>query len=219
MNFENGKKYHSDREQLYNIRQKSDELCQERGLSIVKEPTAQERFKMAEYKLAERGEKLWKDELRSAIEDAKKQTHSLEHMKDYLKEKYNIDMKVQNKNVSFLHPEKQKYCRGKTLGEAYAKETLQRDLGKSREGKAKPPEKSRDLDKMLLNSKNKKAPSLQIGQNRPHSPSVSKALSPFDELAKGHEAPQKHASKTQKQNKKQKTRQQQQARQGPEMER
>ncbi len=33
-------------------------------------------------------------------------------------------MKIQNKNLSFLHPEKQKYCRGKMLGHAYTKEEI-----------------------------------------------------------------------------------------------
>lgn len=132
VSFEDGKKYHSDREQLYNIRDKSDELCREHGLSIIQEPTAKERFSMAEYRLVEKGVPLWKDELRTSIEDAKQHTKTLDEMKQYLKDGYNIEMKIQDKNVSFLHPDKQKYCRGKTLGEAYSKDTLLRDFSQTK---------------------------------------------------------------------------------------
>lgn len=134
VSFEDGHKYHSDREQLYHIREKSDELCHEKGLDIIHEPYAKERFSQAEYKLVERGERLWKDELRTAIDQAKQQTKSLDEMKSYLKERYNIEMKIQNKNVSFLHPDKERYVRGKTLGESYTKGAIEHEHGRQRAG-------------------------------------------------------------------------------------
>ncbi|MDC3422862.1 relaxase/mobilization nuclease domain-containing protein [Aquibacillus koreensis] len=128
VSFENGRKYHSDRKQLYNIREQSNELCQERGLELVKDQQqAKERFSQAEYKAVERGEPLWKDELRTAVDDAKQQTSSLKEMQEYLKEHYTIDMKIQNKNVSFKHPEKQRFCRGKTLGADYTKGAIEHE--------------------------------------------------------------------------------------------
>ncbi|WP_284286705.1 relaxase/mobilization nuclease domain-containing protein [Alicyclobacillus fastidiosus] len=138
VSFEDGHKYHSDKEQLYNIREKSDELCREKGLDIIREPYAQERFSQAEYKLVERGERLWKDELRTAIDDAKQHTKSLDDMKSYLKDRYNIEMKIQNQNVSFLHPEKEKYVRGKTLGESYTKGAIEHEHGRQREAQLQP---------------------------------------------------------------------------------
>lgn len=132
VSFEDGHKYHSDREQLFNIREKSNDLCREHGLEVIREPQARERFSQAEYKLVERGERLWKDELRTAIEDAKQHTHSLEDMKTYLRDRYDIEMKIQNKNVSFLHPEKEKFVRGQTLGDAYSKGALEHEYGRQR---------------------------------------------------------------------------------------
>ncbi len=41
-----------------------------------------------------------------------------------LEKEFGIKMKIQNKNLSFLHPEKQKYCRGKKLGLGYTKEEI-----------------------------------------------------------------------------------------------
>lgn len=132
VSFEDGKKYHSDREQLYNIREASDRLCREHGLSVVQEHTQPERLTMAERQIRQRGESPWKDELRNAIDKAKEHSKSLDDMKDYLQKNFGIEMKIQNKNVSFLHPEKEKFCRGKTLGEAYTKDTLTKELGKER---------------------------------------------------------------------------------------
>ncbi len=126
VNFETGKKYHSDRKQLNRIRDESNRLCQEQGLAKI-QSHAKENLTMAEYKLAERGQRLWKDELRTSIETAKEKTSTLQEMKSFLKKTYNIEMKIQEKNISFLHPEKQKYCRGKTLGNSYTKEAIEND--------------------------------------------------------------------------------------------
>ena len=90
----------------------------------MKGPHARNRYSMAEYRLAEKGMPIWKEQLRSAIDEAKENSKNLVELKEYLKENFNIDMKVQNKNLSFLHPEKKKYCRGKKLGHAYTKEEI-----------------------------------------------------------------------------------------------
>lgn len=135
VSWETGLKYNNPKENLYKIRGASDKLCQEHGLDVIKEQYAKERFTMAEYQLVERGQPLWKDELRTAVDSAKKITQSLGEMKDYLKQTYNIEMKIQGKNVSFLHPEKQKYCRGKTLGEDYTKGVIEHGYERQRESR------------------------------------------------------------------------------------
>ncbi|WP_274655589.1 relaxase/mobilization nuclease domain-containing protein [Paenibacillus humicola] len=136
VSFKDGRKYHSDRKQLYFIREESNRLCREQGLAELKaQPMSKERLTQAEYKAVERGERLWKDELRTSIEAGLKQTSGLLELKDYLKQQYNIEMKIQNKNVSFLHPEKQRYVRGKNLGELYSKEGLEREYGKQAAGR------------------------------------------------------------------------------------
>jgi len=132
VNLESGRKYNDGKDNLEYIRNASDRLCLERGLNIVKEHTQRERLTMAERQMRERGQSPWKDELRNAIDKAKEHSKSLDDMKDYLQKHYGVEMKIQDKNVSFLHPEKEKFCRGKTLGEDYTKETLTRELGKDR---------------------------------------------------------------------------------------
>lgn len=137
VSFEDGRKYHSDRAQLYAIREASNELCREKNLATIREPEAPERFSMAEYKLVERGERLWKDELRTAIDKSQEKVSSLPEMQAHLKQHYGIEMKIQNKNVSFLHPDKEKYVRGAKLGQAYTKEALEHEYGKQREGRVR----------------------------------------------------------------------------------
>lgn len=160
VSFENGRKYHSDRTQLFAIREQSNELCREKNLETIRKPEARERFAMAEYKLVERGERLWKDELRTAIDKAREQTSSLRELQSHLKHHYGIEMKIQNKNVSYLHPEKQKYVRGAKLGQAYTKEVLEHEYGGQREsrvGAAEQQQQPRDegrrgLDSILFQS-------------------------------------------------------------------
>ncbi|MEI7616297.1 MAG: hypothetical protein WCJ54_06240, partial [Actinomycetota bacterium] len=45
-------------------------------------------------------------------------------------ENFNIEMKIQNKNLSYLHPDKEKYCRGDKLGGAYTKEGINSEFEK-----------------------------------------------------------------------------------------
>jgi hypothetical protein len=124
VSFKDGRKLVSNKETLREIKRESNKICQRENLSIIKEPYAHNRYSMAEYKLAEKGMPIWKEQLRSAIDEAKEHSKNLVELKEYLKENFNIDMKIQNKNLSFLHPEKKKYCRGKKLGHAYTKEEI-----------------------------------------------------------------------------------------------
>lgn len=125
VSYEDGRKYHAHgTEELYKIREVSDRLCLERGLSIVQEP-AKERYHRAEYGLAKRGEMSWKDEIREAVKLARDNSSSLQEMKTYLQDKFQIEMKIQNKNVSFKHPEQQRFVRGTKLGHDYEKGVLE----------------------------------------------------------------------------------------------
>jgi len=124
VSFVDGRKLISNKETLREIKRESNRICQRENLSIIKGPYAHNRYSMAEYRLAEKGMPIWKEQLRCAIDEAKEHSKNLVELKEYLKENFNIDMKIQNKNLSFLHPEKKKYCRGKKLGHAYTKEEI-----------------------------------------------------------------------------------------------
>ncbi|MHB1376488.1 MAG: relaxase/mobilization nuclease domain-containing protein [Candidatus Humimicrobiaceae bacterium] len=119
VSFVDGRKLISNKETLREIKRDNDRICKERGLSVIEKPYAPNVYSMAEYKMAEKGMSIWKEQLRAAIDEAKKHSTNIWEMGDYLEKNFNIDMKIQNKNLSFLHPDKQKYCRGSKLGLDY----------------------------------------------------------------------------------------------------
>jgi len=133
VSFKDGHKLISNKESLREIKRESNRICRREHLSTIEKPYAKERYSMAEYKLAEKGLPIWKEQLRSAIDEAKEHSRNIIELKGYLKENFNIEMKIQNKNLSYLHPDKEKYCRGDKLGAAYTKEGVNNEFGKQRE--------------------------------------------------------------------------------------
>ena len=133
VSFKDGYKLISDKKTLREIKLENDRICKRENLSTIEKPYARNRYSMAEYKLAEKGIPIWKEQLRTAIDEAKNHSRNLVELKEYLKDNFKIDMKIQNKNLSFLHPDKKKYCRGNKLGHAYIKETINDEFERGRD--------------------------------------------------------------------------------------
>jgi len=130
VSFKDGHKLITDKASLREIKFENDKICLREHLSVIEKPYARNHYSMAEYKLAEKGLPIWKEQLRSAIDEAKEHSKNLVEIKGYLKENFNIEMKIQNKNLSYLHPDKEKYCRGDKLGGAYTKEGISSEFEK-----------------------------------------------------------------------------------------
>jgi len=126
VSFVDGRKYIGTRDSLINLKDKSDGLCREHGLSVIEKPFKKVRDSTAEKKLRQRGIRPWKDDLRYYISEAVNNTNNLLGLKRYLKFHYGVDTKIQNKNLSFKHPSKQKFCRGKKLGSIWTKESIEK---------------------------------------------------------------------------------------------
>lgn len=145
VNHENGKKLHLHGQQAIDkVRGISDELCKERGLSVVKEPTSKVRYTLAEQGILERGETSWKDELRQAIDYEKAHSKSYEDFKNNLTEKYGIEVKERGKHISYKHPDYKKFVRGKTLGLDYERGTIEHGFSRQIE-KGAELERAREL--------------------------------------------------------------------------
>jgi hypothetical protein len=124
VNYEDGRKFHAHgQEAIDRFREVSDELCKEHGLSIVEERSADVRYTLAEQSLFEKGESSWKDEIRTAIDQAKEQTASFEEFQERLKEQ-GVQATLRGKNITYEHLESNKKVRGTKLGLAYEKETI-----------------------------------------------------------------------------------------------
>ena len=124
VNYEDGRKFHAHgQDAIDRFREASDELCREHGLSIVEERSADVRYTLAEQSLLEKGESSWKDEIRTAIDQAKEQTASFEEFQERLKEQ-GVQATLRGKNITYEHLESNKKVRGTKLGLAYEKETI-----------------------------------------------------------------------------------------------
>ncbi len=132
VSFKDGHKLITDKNSLREIKLESNRICEREHLSTIEKPYARNYYSMAEYKLAEKGLPIWKEQLRSAIDEAKEHSKNIVEVKEYLKENFNIEMKIQHKNLSYLHPDKQKYCRGDKLGGAYTKEGINSEFERTK---------------------------------------------------------------------------------------
>jgi len=126
VSFIDGRKYIGTRDSLVSLKDKSDGLCREHGLSVIEKPFKKVRDSTAEKKLRQRGIRPWKDDLRYYINEAVKNTNNLPELKKYLKFHYGVDTKIQSSNLSFKHPDKQKFCRGKKLGTLWTREEIEK---------------------------------------------------------------------------------------------
>ncbi|WP_025907321.1 relaxase/mobilization nuclease domain-containing protein [Priestia flexa] len=138
VNYENGSKYNASKEELYRIREVSDRLCKERGLSVVKEYSSPTRYTLAEKALLEKGEVSWKEEIRKVIDHEKTQAKTYDEFKHNLKENYGIDVLERGKNITFTHPDNDRKVRGSKLGNEYEKETIKNGFERQIERKTEP---------------------------------------------------------------------------------
>lgn len=126
VNHENGKKLQlHGQKAIDKTRAMSDELCKDRGLSVVKEPTAKVRYTMAEKSVIEKGGVSWKDELRQAIDFEKAHATSYKDFKQNLTEKYGIEVNDKGKHITYKHPDHEKVVRGNKLGLDYERGTIE----------------------------------------------------------------------------------------------
>lgn len=129
INPETGKKLDTSRE-LFTVREMSDGLCLEHGLSVIEPEKARqdERFSMAERALEEKGEKPWKSEMREKVQEAFFAAHDIDSFKVELKER-GIDVSERNrtyqdkqKELDFTFADQDGHkCRAHKLGDIYTR--------------------------------------------------------------------------------------------------
>lgn len=124
VNFENGSKYQSSKKDLHRIREESDRLCLEQGLSVILKREAPVRYTLAEKALLEKGKSSWKDDIRTKIEEAKDETASYEAFKSYLSEKYSIEVRERGKTTTYYDHANNKRVRDNKLGSDYEREVI-----------------------------------------------------------------------------------------------
>lgn len=120
VDFVSHRKYVSNKKSYYQIRNESDRLCREHGLSVIT-PGQDKGKKYAEWD-AERKGKSWKAKLKAVIDITIPKAKDFD---DFLRlmEAAGYEIK-QGKFVSFRAPGQERFTRSKTLGEAYTVEAI-----------------------------------------------------------------------------------------------
>ena len=130
-------------------RQASDELCRERGLSIIRERSAGLRYTQAEQGLNKRGLDSWKDEIREIVDDAKKQARTPEEFRQHLA-RYQVGMTERGKDrkITYQHPNGRK-VRAARLGNDYERPAIEKALQVERPAVSRSAERPREIPKTL----------------------------------------------------------------------
>jgi len=123
VSFIDGKKYRSNRSTYYNgIRKVSDELCRQYGLYIIEPDRENTNLSYVEW-LGEKTDKVtWNKIIRDDIDHVVKECYSLG---EFILDMEFLGYKVKvGKHISFRPQGKERFVRGKTLGDKYTREYI-----------------------------------------------------------------------------------------------
>lgn len=126
------KKYQSNKLSYRFIRQTSDKLCEEYGLSVIRNPKSKGKSYI-EHTAAKQG-KSWKAQLKMAVDINILQAKDFDEFLR-LMEQQGYKVKRQDKNVSFCTDGRERYMRSKTLGPDYTVEALKERIAGKVKGK------------------------------------------------------------------------------------
>ena len=122
---ENGYKYHSDNKEIEWLRNASDKLCMEYGLSVIESNTSNVKGMSArEYRAADKGQS-WKLDLAMAIDEAMCYAVSREHFIRLMEmEGYHVNWSDTRKYITYTCPNGMKCRDNKLHEEKYLKEAM-----------------------------------------------------------------------------------------------
>lgn len=131
-----GYKYHSDSDNIQRLRDASDKLCMEYGLSVVVPKDKSQKVKQMsarEYHSAERGES-WKMQLIVTIEDAMAIARSREHFIRLMEaEGYEVKWTRDRKSITYTTPDGKRCRDNKLYEEKFLKENMEYEFRIRRE--------------------------------------------------------------------------------------
>ena len=129
VNFVDHHKYNSNKRSYYGIRNMSDKLCREHGLSVVLPNRGSKGKSYAEYQ-AEKTGTSWKGKLKIAVDALIPQVSSFEELLSKLQAAgYEIK---QGKYISCRAPGQERFTRLKTLGADYTEEAIRERISGKR---------------------------------------------------------------------------------------
>ena len=158
VNFVDYHKYNSNKRSYYGIRNMSDRLCRENGLSVVVPQKGGKGKSYAEY-LAEKTGTSWKGKLKIAVDGLIPQVSSFEEL---LSRRQAAGYEIKpGKYVSCRAPGQERFTRLKTLGADYTEEAIRERIEGRRTRTAKAPKAERGVS-LLIDIEN----SIKAAQSR-----------------------------------------------------
>ncbi len=119
--FKDYKKFRSEPyKTVAKMREISDKICKENGLSVVQNIGVGKSYK--EWQITKNGGITWKDTIKNKIDELIPQVKSYTEFVQQMK-KSGFDVK-EGKHIAFRAPEQERYVRGKRIGENYTKEKI-----------------------------------------------------------------------------------------------
>ena len=158
VNFVDYHKYNSNERSYYGIRNMSDRLCRENGLSVVAPQKGGKGKSYAEY-LAEKTGTSWKGKLKTAVDGLIPQVSSFEELLSRL-QAAGYEIKP-GKYVSCRAPGQERFTRLKTLGADYTEEAIRERIEGRRTRAAKAPKRETGVS-LLIDIEN----SIKAAQSR-----------------------------------------------------
>ncbi|WP_270270503.1 relaxase/mobilization nuclease domain-containing protein [Enterocloster clostridioformis] len=158
VNFVDHHKYNSNKRSYYGIRNMSDRLCRENGLSVVVPKKGNKGKSYAEYQ-AEKTGTSWKGKLKTAVDMLIPQVSSFEELLQRL-QAAGYEIKP-GKYVSCRASGQERFTRLKTLGADYTEEAIKERIAGKRTKSAKAPKEQRGVS-LLIDIEN----SIKAAQSR-----------------------------------------------------
>ena len=146
VNFVDHHKYNSNKRSYYGIRNMSDKLCRENGLSVVVPGKGSKGKSYAEYQ-AEKTGTSWKGKLKIAVDTLILQVASFEELLQRL-QAAGYEIKP-GKYVSCRAPGQERFTRLKTLGADYTEEAIRERIAGRRAKAAKAPREQRGVSLLI----------------------------------------------------------------------
>ena len=146
VNFVDYHKYNSNKRSYYGIRNMSDKLCRENGLSVVVPGKGSKGKSYAEYQ-AEKVGTSWKGKLKIAVDTLIPQVASFEELLQRL-QAAGYEIKP-GKYISCRAPGQERFTRLKTLGADYTEEAIKERIAGKRARTAKAPKEQRGVSLLI----------------------------------------------------------------------
>ena len=126
VSFVDGKKYNDCKASYALMRQTSDQLCREHGLSVIEEPEQGRTMSYDTWEAQQKGKPTWYGQMRRDVDACIARSFLFEHFLSNLK-KQGYAVKL-GKYIAVRPPGKERFVRLKTLGDDYTEDAIRQRI-------------------------------------------------------------------------------------------